>query len=584
MDSAISAYLAIILIVLFFATVWIVVFYAEPGFPWHSYITLVLGYFAAFAILLLVPIDIAVVVQDRRSTSIGSDPSYNFDINTLSAAYNTFFTTVLILGSFVLGFEEYYNTDGKLYPYLSPSHPNTLIFIGYFTVGGKLFSSFKRMLFDTAVPLVVGAIVLGILIGQHVVGENIDALKLSAVIVTNTMYELGLMFLLGYALVEYPRQIWNESDLDGSLLRIQSKAAIDFKDISEAQLSVSLAVSDVLKTKSQLASYADPKLAEAMDILVSECPPEFRSDRLGKVATNKAGQITIDTLAELRTRLNRLKDLYKMAQAKSETTKLRAYELEDICAAKNKEGAKVIHWSLTDKDSTEKEYNWHIKTRPILLKIAAILCLTLSILSFLGVICSMKGVSNNVSAYFLAVHNDNASVGGIVVFILLTLGYTVYITFWALTEMRFSDANQLVPGSTTPEALSFNVRMVARLAAPLAFFYLGWISENGIRAGSWNYNDAPTLYYSNTTIINGIPTIVNVTESQTIFMPSAFSKFYQLSNVGPVQEVFGTIFPIVLFIVFALVGLKIFNRILVLLKMDTYQFGARKFTRCLHIV
>ncbi len=120
MDSAISAYLAIILIVLFFATVWIVVFYAEPGFPWHSYITLVLGYFAAFAILLLVPIDIAVVVQDCRSTSIGSDPSYNFDINTLSAAYNTFFTTVLILGSFVLGFEEYYNTDGKLYPTFLP--------------------------------------------------------------------------------------------------------------------------------------------------------------------------------------------------------------------------------------------------------------------------------------------------------------------------------------------------------------------------------------------------------------------------------------------------------------------------------
>ena len=34
-------------------------------------------------------------------------------------------------------------------------------------------------------------------------------------------------------------------------------------------------------------------------------------------------------------------------------------------------------------------------------------------------------------------------------------------------------------GQTTPEALSFNVRMCVRLAAPLAFFYLGWISENG---------------------------------------------------------------------------------------------------------
>jgi hypothetical protein len=39
---------------------------------------------------------------------------------------------------------------------------------------------------------------------------------------------------------------------------------------------------------------------------------------------------------------------------------------------------------------------------------------------------------------------------------------------------------ELVPRRTTPESLSFNVRMCARLAAPLAFFYLGWISENGM--------------------------------------------------------------------------------------------------------
>lgn len=77
------------------------------------------------------------------------------------------------------------------------------------------------------------------------------------------------MFLLGYALVEFPRSIWQQSNLDGYLLRTQIKAASDFKDISEAQLSVSLAVSDVLKTKGQLASYADASLNSAMDILIA---------------------------------------------------------------------------------------------------------------------------------------------------------------------------------------------------------------------------------------------------------------------------------------------------------------------------
>ena len=33
------------------------------------------------------------------------------------------------------------------------------------------------------------------------------------------------------------------------------------------------------------------KLNDAMDIIVSECPSEFRSSKTGKVATNKKGQV-----------------------------------------------------------------------------------------------------------------------------------------------------------------------------------------------------------------------------------------------------------------------------------------------------
>lgn len=442
---------------------------------------------------------------------------------------------------------------------------------------------------DNAAPLVVGLIVLGILMGQHVVSNNADALKLTAVIVTNTCYEFGLMFLLGYALVEFPRSMWLRSDLDKYLLSTQQRAAAQFKAISEAQLSVSLVVSDVLKTKAALSSYADPLLAQAMDTLVSECPPEFRSDRLGKVASNKQGQITIDTLASLRTRLNNLKDAYRMSQAKVEGTKLLAYTLEDICAAKNNTEASVIRWSLLGKDSSTWDYNWEISYKPLLRKLGAIFFLVLSILSFLGVICSMSGVDSSVSVYYLAVHSDSVRPAGIVLFILLTLGYTVYITTWAIFQMKFGANMELVPNRTTPEALSFNVRMIARLAAPLAFFYLGkppysplpaplisttgWISENGLRTGSFTKNDAPTIY-NDTSIL-----LFNVTSNSTYWgnssvilsdaedMPSAFSNFYQLQNIHTVQQVFGTIFPIVLFVVLGLFVLNIFNRLLVLVKL-----------------
>lgn len=331
----------------------------------------------------------------------------------------------------------------------------------------------------------------------------------------------------------------------------------------------------------QVTTHSDKAIVDAMAILVAEAPSEFRSDRMGTVAANKKGQITIDTLAALRTRMNMLKAQYRGAQSKVEGTKILAYNLEDIVAAKNDMGANTIKWSLLDKESTEWEYKWYIKYKPILLKVASIACFVLSLFSFLGVVCSMQGVDNGVSVYFRAVHgsDDYVNRGGIALFILVTLGYTVYMTTWALFQMKIAGMMELVPYRTTPLSLSFNVRMNARLAAPLAFFYLGWLSENGIKAGPWLYNNAPGYYKNESIALNmSDPNTLYVNETRyiddPIFMPSAFSNFYQLQSVGAIKSTFGTIFPILLFCVLFLFVVNAFNRILVLLKLDEYQFGA----------
>jgi len=134
-DVTILVYMSVILFLLFPMVVIIVWYYAEPGFPWHSYVTLVMGFYAAFAILLLVPIDIAIIQRDRSSTDLGSDPQYSYDMHTLSDAYDTFFTMVIIFGSFVLIFEEYYNTDGKCF------------YLFVLIILSLLFSFYQRLFF-----------------------------------------------------------------------------------------------------------------------------------------------------------------------------------------------------------------------------------------------------------------------------------------------------------------------------------------------------------------------------------------------------------------------------------------------------
>lgn len=122
---------------------------------------------------------------------------------------------------------------------------------------------------DKGPYLVIGVIILGILLGQKVVSDDINALKLSSIIITNTVYEVVLMFLLGYGFIEFPRSWWDMANHEKYLSQIQLKASTQFKDISEAQLNVSLCVSDVLKTKEHIASYPDQELQHAMSILVS---------------------------------------------------------------------------------------------------------------------------------------------------------------------------------------------------------------------------------------------------------------------------------------------------------------------------
>jgi hypothetical protein len=130
-------------------------------------------------------------------------------------------------------------------------------------------SSFKRMAFDNGIALIAGVIILGILIGQHVVSSSSAALMLTAVIVTNTVYETFLMFLLGYALIEYPRELWNQSDLDAYLLRVQMRASAEFKAIQDHQLTMSLCVSDVLKTAKMVSTHSEQPVQDAMAILVA---------------------------------------------------------------------------------------------------------------------------------------------------------------------------------------------------------------------------------------------------------------------------------------------------------------------------
>ena len=79
--------------------------------------------------------------------------------------------------------------------------------------------------------------------------------------------------------------------------------------------------------------------------------------------------------------------------------------------------------------------------------------------------------------------------------------------------------------------------------------------------------------FNATSLTNTTYTVLEY-QSQAISMPSAFSDFYDLQSIPAVKSSFGTIFPIMFFILLPLFVANFFNRFLILLKMDRFQFGA----------
>ncbi len=105
----VDAYLATFFVVLFPFCLLIIFYYAEKGTSWHTYPTVFACYYAAFGIIVLIPIDIAMVIVNRR---VESDTDYLLDKSKLKPAYLTFFLTLTILASIVLIIQEGYNSDG----------------------------------------------------------------------------------------------------------------------------------------------------------------------------------------------------------------------------------------------------------------------------------------------------------------------------------------------------------------------------------------------------------------------------------------------------------------------------------------
>jgi|SaaInlStandDraft_4_1057021.scaffolds.fasta_scaffold03755_4 hypothetical protein len=530
----IYAYLVISLIFATIIPVYILYFYANKKvFNWHTYITIFLQYFCALEIILLVPLDISLTIIGRRTET--NHEYYEKNKKFLLDFYIFMYLIITILSNIVLTFQEKYNTNG------------------FFTIFSKTKNVLKNICLQICALIAVTSLFFGILVATNVVRANIRAILLTIILITNTSYTFALMLLMGYGLMMFPIYLWNICDHRLQLINCQHEAAKEFNKLAEYYSELFVIINDVHKTNEILRATVnnDKKLITYMDILLNDIPVNLRRSESGRIIINKhTNSTTVGSLAEYRQKLYWCNSAFTTSQGRLNALHSKICYFEDLIESGDDTNVfKLLEWSLKPEGS-HIQYVWYLKILPVLYKILSIVCAILSCCSYLGIIGIINNFPYDITPYFIVTHNSNTSPNALIIFIIVTINYACIVTTWALFQMRISKYVELIGhNSTWPIPMSLNSRFFSSLTCPLAFFYLGWIHENGI-----TYD-----------------TFVNSYSNEKINV--VFTKFYEIKMIPVINNVFNIFFPICLICVSILAALNYLNAILIKLRCGNFQFG-----------
>jgi len=390
------------------------------------------------------------------------------------------------------------------------------------------------------------------LVGAKVTAPNASAILLTAILITNTLWLIFLMLLLGYGLVMFPLALWIKADPYNYLNIIQHEAATEFEKLTSAYSNIFLCISNIQKTERELKydDKIDQNIIDALDKLVKNCPVDLSPFDAGGIITNKStNNTTIGSLADYREKLYWDSALFTTSQGKLARLQTKIYFLEDLIDTINDDQADVIKWSF-QKQGSRFEFMWYITIKPYLLRLCSLMCVILSICSYLGAISTINGINYKLSPYFILFHKEDINKSQILIMSLITIGYLCYITTWSLFQMKMSKLLELVSGKATwPIPMSINSRTIGCLVTPLSFYYLGWLHENGITHGDYlnSYNQEP---------INTI-----------------FAEFYGIKAAPVIGNPFNSFFPILMLCISGLAMANYLNFFLRIFRCSQFQFG-----------
>ncbi|CAK9859285.1 unnamed protein product [Sphagnum jensenii] len=416
------------------------------------YVRWIVGYawFCTISIIILVPADIWTTVSYGSSKTIGILWSWSY--------WSTFILTWFLV-PLLQGYED----------------------AGDFTVANRLKTSAQGnlMLYGA-----VGAVsMIGVFIMVFMGTLHWNKVLGVAIACSNTFGLVTGAFLLGFGLVEIPRSMWRNADLQYRQKVLSHKIAKAAVKLDDAHQELSTAIVIAQATSNQMARH--DSLRPCMDVIDEIMTEMVREDPMFKPSGGRMGESDMDydtdekSMAALKRRLLKAQSAYYRYKSDYSGYVWEALELEET--VKNLErGTTASDWCFASSIQpvrtgsfatilSKVEYVWRCILRQHLVKVLAA---TLGIMSVAIVMAEATLLFEADLSLFSVILRmvDEEVLLQVVAFV--PLAYMCVCTYFSLIRLGMMTIYYLAPKHTSSVSLLMLCSMVARYAAPLCYNFL----------------------------------------------------------------------------------------------------------------
>lgn len=361
---------------------------------------------------------------------------------------------------------------------------------GDFTVKGKL----KSALIENAIYYGSYLFICGVLLIYIAVkGESLDWQKLKAIAssASNTWGLFLLILLLGYALVEVPRSLWNNAKPGFALQYAYFKAAKLSTEKAEAEEHVD----DILESLQGLSRVIpnNHELRPCLETILRKVPIELQeraSRNFARTGGSGMGATSSTILSSEKALVRIHKQVIKSLQTLQRTEALWSVQVQTVLhledVAKNIHSSDRRFKSEFPRQRTQLEricysaslqWYWECLLKAPFLKTMCVLTATMSAMVVWSELTFFsRHPVLSIFANVIYVAKESYDFFTIEVFSMVVLCYFFYCTYSTILRIRFLNLYYLAPHHQTNEhSLIFSGMLLCRLTPPMCLNFLGLI-------------------------------------------------------------------------------------------------------------